>query len=53
MFGSKLTKWWHDFVDGLPVSPEVKASLHAYGPYAIWAGIVGLGVLLVWMVVLR
>jgi hypothetical protein len=36
MYGSKMTVWWHDFVNGLKVSDETKATLHAAGPTAIW-----------------
>lgn len=45
--GSKLSSWWHKFVDGLDVSDETRALLHAYGLYAIWAVMVGVPLLMV------
>lgn len=33
---SKLSSWWHNFVDGLSVSTGTKLWLHSYGLYVIW-----------------
>lgn len=40
---SKLSSWWHDWVNGSSLSFDNKEFLHKYGLYFIWGG----GILLV------
>ena len=40
---SKLSSWWHNFVNGLSVSDQTKKYLNDYGLYVIW----GVGILAV------
>jgi hypothetical protein len=46
---SKLSSWWHDFVNGLSVSDSIKENLNKYGLYVIW----GVGGLIVFMLLSR
>ncbi len=47
---SKLSSWWHDFVNGLGISDSVKGFLNAYGLYFIWGGAVAILLFLFWLV---